>query len=648
MTDKHIGPTPILLTSLVSIVFLGLSTTQIVHAAPADTSSESSTTTASTASQSNQATLTTTSGATQSPTSPAPDNSTNDASQASTAVTTVTTTPISDDNTNDSPAPSVPVNSTTQQAQSQSRSLPATSTDATASITFNYTNALTGEKITFSGGWSSIPALYHQPEVTDYTVSTKASDPTTATLTDKDQYVAAINGYTYIGNLATDVPDHFSASDTTVNLEYLPLADVNVNYVDEADPTKILWSYTISAANSFTGDSYKTDYYQIPFPGYTYASASGPASGTFGQTVNSLTDPNPIVVTYYYAKNDTTTADTFNASNLTYLNSFSPADKTATIGSQINTEPQTYAGYQLIASSGLFQGTMPNHAEATYALYLNNAPITVKYVDETTGKVLSTQTLGTTSPSGNYSTTQQAFNGYTFDHVDGTTSGTYDPISRTIIYYYHSTTTAPAPITTTPTTSTITAAPTTSLAPIEFTYVTPEQHVQFVDFQVANVGTPVTDLTAMPIAKLQQAGYELRPINFPSESVVVPGLQEYRIMIQKTHTASTYFQQTSKSATRNLGRLAQKYTQSMPTISTTVASAPTTQFSYAIWTNNLQLTKLSTINNLEITYKNNLERLYHWYARGNGDDDDTSSLAAYFISLNGKINFGIETHSVEA
>lgn len=131
---------------------------------------------------------------------------------------------------------------------------------------------------------------------------------------DKSALITHIVGYSYVGDVNTDIPDNFEKGTQTANLVYMPLSTIVVHYVDVNDPSKILWTYSIPTNFATDGQSYSTDDNLIQFAGYKFDHASDNTTGTIGQTVKSLEDANSINVNYYYEQEpgQTSTLDTSN------------------------------------------------------------------------------------------------------------------------------------------------------------------------------------------------------------------------------------------------------------------------------------------------------------------------------------------------
>lgn len=131
---------------------------------------------------------------------------------------------------------------------------------------------------------------------------------------DKSKFITHIPGYSFVGDVDSAVPDSFSKGIQIANLYYKPLSQVVVRYVDVTDPNKVLWTYSMPTNFATQGQLFTTDNNIIQFAGYKIDHVSGDTSGIINQAVNSLGDANPITITYYYRPEpgSTSTLDTSN------------------------------------------------------------------------------------------------------------------------------------------------------------------------------------------------------------------------------------------------------------------------------------------------------------------------------------------------
>lgn len=248
-------------------------------------------------------------------TPPSPAKSTSTTTDESSSTTTLTNKPTDTDTstTTSSTEPSQADSSTAAKSndggatsKQSTSALSASNSNnisdtATGTITFQFKNQTNQSDITVDGAKTNVGQIQKDGNISSYTISTDASDPTQTKITNKAAYVPEIPGYKFVGNIDDVVPDQFGVGNYTYSFEYLPLANIEVSYVDLADPKQLLWQYTIPSTNAFEDDAYSTNYSQLPFNGYTYASSSGPVSGVFSQT--DLTNgQQPVQVTYYYQK----------------------------------------------------------------------------------------------------------------------------------------------------------------------------------------------------------------------------------------------------------------------------------------------------------------------------------------------------------
>ncbi|GAW99006.1 hypothetical protein [Secundilactobacillus mixtipabuli] len=131
---------------------------------------------------------------------------------------------------------------------------------------------------------------------------------------DKSALVKNIPGYSFAGNVDSAIPDNYPKDTRIANLYYKPLSPIVVRYVDVTDPAKILWTYSLPTNYATKGQLYTTDTNLISFAGYTIDHVSGDTTGIITQTAQSSSVPNTQVVTYYYRPEpgQTSTLDTSN------------------------------------------------------------------------------------------------------------------------------------------------------------------------------------------------------------------------------------------------------------------------------------------------------------------------------------------------
>ena len=583
-----------------------------------------------------------------------------------------------------------------QTHQPQTVTAVAAPLEVTGSVTFTDIDSTNRQPITFDGAESSSPALVNNHHVTSLTIHTSEPDPATADTGDKAQYAVAIPGYAYVGDPTTDVPATFSASNQTVNLTYTPLAGLDVKYVDVNDPDKLLWSYKLNSKYQFAGDSYKTDYFPIPFNGYTFDHVEGNATGQFGQLVHSATDANPIQITYYYTEDPAYTGPTGIPLTTTALHQQqSPMASSKHPGDPIETTPSHVPGYTLISTMGIFQGTMPNHGENAIEEYLSNSPVTVNYIDKATGAVLKTITIGTVDvvhgifPDGQYQTSVQPIAGYQLDHIIGATSGNFDPVNKQVNYYYHKTAAIPAdsetteygssstasngPSTTTPK-ATINNVPTvTSAAKMPNTlssaiinYIGPNNHLIDIKIVSGRIGNFIKPMLSSTIIKHSKQGYQTLSSSIQEATIFTPKIQEYFVHLVESGSGNPFVQHTMPA----LNRLNDLVKHNDDAKNSADDDQHETNQGYGQNANNKrsnknglpgQLQELDAVhksqdqsddksphgNNysrqISATYQDDLARLAHFYHNGgggSGNDNSFSSLADYFEILSGKINFG--------
>lgn len=258
------------------------------------TSTTDATTTSSTHSvslKSSSSVTTTTSSNSQSNSSSSSQSSSNSSSSSSTSISS----------TNDSKTSSVISNSVGESSSSapengsnQNKETDNTATNQLGHLVVNAFNAVTNEKINGDAFTS-----HYQGYVG-------------SAIKDKSAFVTRIPGYSFVGNADTAIPDNFIGGTQIANLYYKPFSTIVVRYV--AEPNRLLWTYSIPTTYATQGQLFSTTDNLIPFAGYKLDHVSGDVNGIINQTVNSLSDANPVVITYYYQpeSGSTSTLDTSN------------------------------------------------------------------------------------------------------------------------------------------------------------------------------------------------------------------------------------------------------------------------------------------------------------------------------------------------
>lgn len=241
---------------------------------------DATTTTSSTHSvslKSSSSVTTTTSSNSQSNSSSSSQSSSNSSSSSSTSISSTSDSKTSSviSNSVGESSSSTPANGSNQNKETDN-----TATDQLGHLVVNAFNAVTNEKINGDAFTSNYQGYVG------------------SAIKDKSAFVTHIPGYSFVGNADTAVPDNFIGGTQIANLYYKPLSTIVVRYV--AEPNRLLWTYSIPTTYATQGQLFSTTDNLIPFAGYKLNHVSGDANGIINQTVNSLSDANPVVITYYY------------------------------------------------------------------------------------------------------------------------------------------------------------------------------------------------------------------------------------------------------------------------------------------------------------------------------------------------------------
>lgn len=348
-----------------------------------------------------------------------------------------------------------------------------------AHYTFQYVNALTGEKLTPHMEQHDIDKdAYLDPSWQGQTLADYIGegDLDSNGQPSVDNYFAvSFNGYKLI-NYDQIAQQKINDEGGTITFKYAPLSPVVTNYVDEASGKVIYQGYIDNVLNNaLPGQHYTTE--KIDIPGYQFDHASANTSGVVGQ-YQKQGDENPITVTYYYkvipgqeriaqysvdGHRDTDQPE----------RSFVPPEKGGTLKQAFDYEGWgTYAAYQKFLDDNNYvplggennvDGYFTPYDNQINFEYRRKQPVTVNYLKAIIkdGKVVDTTTQ-VAKPSKilvsadktwrNWQTIDEEVDGYTFDHVelgemaaDGTLAsgtndirvkGTFKLLPQQVNYYY--------------------------------------------------------------------------------------------------------------------------------------------------------------------------------------------------------------------
>ncbi|MCH5462755.1 KxYKxGKxW signal peptide domain-containing protein [Lactobacillus sp. LC28-10] len=355
----------------------------------------------------------------------------------------------------------------------------------TGQVTISYIDKDTQQPLKFNSGYSSIPGDPTQINGT-YLAETKVPTAKLDQISVSSKVAQAeIVGYKFVGNDTTDLTFVPVGQEKTIRAYYEKLAPVVINYVNEADPTDVMFQIKYDTQDPAGWISGSADYnfdYEPMFNGYTYDEQKTQAESALkGNGFKSIdeTDGQPVVINVYYMK---TTSDPnpgamyidqpITAAN-TPINVTDKITGMTTSGTEFSHEklPEVstaqpisgevvkmnghavnqYPNYTLTGTIGinyqdgnLSQGLMP------LADYMPNQPVEVIFLDDSTGQIIQQESYGDFDPengilpSGEYDTgvvnqaiqPQLSEKGYELASVSGNPTGRYDAMHRIVYYVY--------------------------------------------------------------------------------------------------------------------------------------------------------------------------------------------------------------------
>lgn len=328
-------------------------------------------------------------------------------------------------------------------------------------ITYTYVNALTGETITEA----------HNPFTGSGKLTGTASDSYTTSSVGAAVNVAAYDinlmGYKLLSDTSTLAATNYAAGAYTATLYYLPLKDVDIEWVDTDGNT--LLSFAMPARYANLDDPYDATTGNLTIPGYTLVSMPANVTGTFNQVETSLSDTAPVAVQFVYQKTATSDDELYTSVTTTDVNIGQTGLGWATrpgstydLDTDVTNQAEQLAikeatGYTAFASQGNKSGIMSPNGINYFVWSLSNMPVTVNYVidnhDGTTTTLYTTQLsndnydTGQYFPVGNYDTATTTaaaiadgnlnLTGVTLEKIDGSTTGTYGLFGPQVTYYYN-------------------------------------------------------------------------------------------------------------------------------------------------------------------------------------------------------------------
>ena len=232
-----------------------------------------------------------------------------------------------------------------------------------------------------------------------------------------------VNGYELVVT-----PDNAKGKMTpeqiTVIYEYRKLSNVTVKYIDENTGVEIPGVDEIATTYK-EGERYTTEKKEIS--GYTYTKDTNNTSGVVGRT--------NIEVVYYYKKTSAGVITKY-IDQVTKEEIAASKSQTGLENDDYTTTAEVVNGYELVVTPDNAKGKMtPEQITVTYE-YRKQSNVTVKYVDENTGKELLGQVTTTYKQGDPYTTEKKAIDGYTYTKDTGNVSGTVERENIEVVYYY--------------------------------------------------------------------------------------------------------------------------------------------------------------------------------------------------------------------
>ena len=210
----------------------------------------------------------------------------------------------------------------------------------------------------------------------------------------------------------------------TVTYEYRKLSNVTVKYIDENTGAEIPGVDEITTTYK-QGERYTTEKKTID--GYTYTKDTNNTSGVV-ERMN-------IEVVYYYKKTSGGVLTKY-IDQVTKKEIAASKHQAGLENDDYTTSAVVVEGYELVLTPANAAGKMtPEQITVTYE-YRKQSNVTVKYVDENTGKELLGQVTTTYKQGDPYTTEKKAIDGYTYTKDTGNVAGTVERENIEVVYYY--------------------------------------------------------------------------------------------------------------------------------------------------------------------------------------------------------------------
>ena len=194
---------------------------------------------------------------------------------------------------------------------------------------------------------------------------------------------------------------------------------ITVKHVDE-DGREIADTETTEAVS---GSSYET--HAGTFEGYDFVSDSGNTAG--------IADSD-IIVTYVYRLQDAMVTVKYvdeDGKEIAASNIIS-----GKYGDKYKTEAMDISGYELVSGSRNMEGVMKASVTVTYTYRLQTASVTVKYVDDKTGKEIAGREVLKGHMFDKYETTTKEIDGYTLIKTPANAKGVITEKNTIVTYRY--------------------------------------------------------------------------------------------------------------------------------------------------------------------------------------------------------------------
>ena len=227
----------------------------------------------------------------------------------------------------------------------------------------------------------------------------------------------------------SNVAGRYLDTTITVTYEYRKLSDVTVKYVDENTGKEIPGVDRVVTTYK-QGENYTTEKKEISR--YTYTKDSG---NTTGQVADK-----DIEVVYYYKK--TSAGVEVKYIDQVTRGEIAPSENiTGLENDSYETQAKEIDGYELVVTPSNASGKMTVEKITVTYEYRKLSDVTVKYVDENTGKEIpGVDRVVTTYKQGeNYTTEKKEITGYTYTKDSGNTTGQVADKDIEVVYYYKKT-----------------------------------------------------------------------------------------------------------------------------------------------------------------------------------------------------------------